>query len=139
MINSALEKQAKSSDELLRRLIEEWNGKKLVDSNVNHSSSCTFNFAQTNPQPSRTSAGDTPQLNPSAQPTNHFYSWTTIDISAPIGGMLQQTTTSMFGQGYTHTTPRFFVANPGLTPYTPGIMAEHTQTLMAPTKPRTPP
>jgi hypothetical protein len=30
MINSALERQAKSTDELLRMLIEEWDGKKLV-------------------------------------------------------------------------------------------------------------
>jgi hypothetical protein len=51
MINSVLERQAKSSDELVRRLIEELDGKKLVDSNVNpsSSSSCAVNFAQTNP------------------------------------------------------------------------------------------
>jgi hypothetical protein len=30
MINSALEKQAKSTDELLRRLIEKWEGKNLI-------------------------------------------------------------------------------------------------------------
>jgi hypothetical protein len=29
LINSALEKQAKSSDELMRMLIEEWDGKNL--------------------------------------------------------------------------------------------------------------
>jgi hypothetical protein len=50
MINSTLERQAKRSDELMCRLIVEWDGKKLVDSNVHHSSSsCTINFAQTNP------------------------------------------------------------------------------------------
>jgi hypothetical protein len=38
MINSILERQAKRNDELMRRLIEEWDGKKLVDSNVNPSS-----------------------------------------------------------------------------------------------------
>jgi hypothetical protein len=38
MINSVLEGQAKSSDELIRRLIEERDGKKLDDSNVNPSS-----------------------------------------------------------------------------------------------------
>jgi hypothetical protein len=55
-------------------LIEEGDQKKLVDSSLNPSSSCTFNFAQTNPQPSGTSAGNTLQLNPSAQSMNHFYS-----------------------------------------------------------------
>jgi hypothetical protein len=82
MINSALERQAKSSDELMRRLIEELDGKKLVDSNVNpsssssssSSSSCVVNFAQTNPQISGTSVGGTIMPNPSAQPMNHFYS-----------------------------------------------------------------
>jgi hypothetical protein len=60
MINYALERQARSSDELMRRLIEERDGKKLANSNVNPpSSSCTFNFAQTNPQPSGTLAGGT--------------------------------------------------------------------------------
>jgi hypothetical protein len=38
MINSALERQAKSTDELLRRLIEEWDGKKHSDANINPSS-----------------------------------------------------------------------------------------------------
>jgi hypothetical protein len=50
MINSVLERQAKSSDELVHRLIEERDGGKLANSNVNpSSSSCTVNFAQTNP------------------------------------------------------------------------------------------
>jgi hypothetical protein len=87
MINSALERQTKICNKLVRRLIDERDRKKLVDSNVNPSSSCTFNFAQTNHQPSGTSAGDTSQPNPSAQSMNHFYSRTTIDSSAPIGGM----------------------------------------------------
>jgi hypothetical protein len=47
MINSALERQAKSTDELLRRLIEEQDGKKHSDANVNPSA-CALNFAQTN-------------------------------------------------------------------------------------------
>jgi hypothetical protein len=63
MINSTLEKQAKSSDELMRRLIEEWDEKKLVDSNLPLSSPCDFNFPQTNPQPSGTSASGTSQPN----------------------------------------------------------------------------
>jgi hypothetical protein len=65
MINFALERQAKSSDELVRRLIEQRDGKKLVDSDVNPSSSCAINFAQTNPQTSGTSVGDTTMSNPS--------------------------------------------------------------------------
>jgi hypothetical protein len=53
MINSALERQVKSSDKLMRRLIEEREEKKLADSNINPpSSSCAGNFAQTNPQTS---------------------------------------------------------------------------------------
>jgi hypothetical protein len=52
MINSTFERQAKSSDELVRRFIEERDGKKLADS-------CAVSFAQTNPQPSGTSVDDT--------------------------------------------------------------------------------
>jgi hypothetical protein len=72
MINSTLKRQANSSDELMRRLIEERDGKKLVDSNVHPSSYCTVNFAQTNPQPSDTSIGGITQSNPSAQSIKHF-------------------------------------------------------------------
>jgi hypothetical protein len=107
MINSALERQVKSSDELVHRLIEERDEKKLLDSNVHPSSSCTINFAQTNPQPSGTSVGGTSQPNPSTQPMNHYYSRTTIHGLAPTGGMPQQTMTNMFGLGYTHTSPSF--------------------------------
>jgi hypothetical protein len=116
MINSALERQAKRSDELMRRLIEEWDGKKLVDSNVNHSSSCAVNFAQTNPQPSGTSVGRTSQPNPSTQPMNHFHSQTTIDGSAPDSGMPYQTTANMFEQGYRHTAPSFSLPTPVSAP-----------------------
>jgi hypothetical protein len=67
MINSTLERQAKSSDELMRRLIEEWDGKKLANSNVNPSScSCSVNFTQTNRQTSRTLTDDTTMPNPLA-------------------------------------------------------------------------
>jgi hypothetical protein len=60
MINSALERQAKSSNEMMRRWIEERDVKKFVAPNVNaSSSSCGVNFAQTNHQPSGTSAGST--------------------------------------------------------------------------------
>jgi hypothetical protein len=91
MINSALEKQAKSSDELMCRLIEEWDRKKLSDSNVHpsSSSSCVVNFSQTNPQPSGTSVGSTTQPNPSTQPMNRFHSQTTIDGLGPTFEMLQ--------------------------------------------------
>jgi hypothetical protein len=66
MINSVLERQVKSSDELIRRLIEERKGKKLADSNDNPSSlSCNVNFTQTNPQISGTSMGGTKMANPS--------------------------------------------------------------------------
>jgi hypothetical protein len=60
MINSALERQAESSNEIMCRLVEERDRKKLADSNVHAStSSCTINFAQINSQPSGTSAGGT--------------------------------------------------------------------------------
>jgi hypothetical protein len=102
------------------RLIEERDGTKLVYSNINHSSSCLVNFAQTNPQISGTSTGDTTMPNPSAQPMNHFHSRTTIDSSTPTFGMPQQTMISMFRQGYMHTTPSFAIPNPGSALYTPG-------------------
>jgi hypothetical protein len=102
MINSALERQAKSTDELLCSLIEEWDGKKLGSTSVNPSSaSCAISFTQTNPHTSDTSAGGTTMPNPSAKPVNQFHSRTTIKGSAPTFGMSQQTTASMFGQGYT--------------------------------------
>jgi hypothetical protein len=75
MINSVLERQAKSSNELMRRLIEERDEKKLVDSNVHaSSSSCIVNFAQANPQPSGTLTDNISQPNSSTQSMNHFYS-----------------------------------------------------------------
>jgi hypothetical protein len=51
---------------------------------------------------------------------NHFHSRTTIKGSAPTFGMPQQTTASMFGQGYTHTVPSFFMPNSTSAPYTSG-------------------
>jgi hypothetical protein len=75
MINSVLERQVKSSDELLRRLIEEQDGKKLADPSVNPSFySCDVNFGQTNPQTSGTSVGGATMSNPSTQLMNHFHS-----------------------------------------------------------------
>jgi hypothetical protein len=89
MINSVLERQAKNNDELMRRLIKEWDGKKLVNTNVIPSSSCDVNFTQINPQPSGASAGGMTMPNPSAQLLNHFHSRTTIDGLTPTFRMPQ--------------------------------------------------
>jgi hypothetical protein len=98
MINSALERQAKSTDELLDMLIEEQDGKKYSDANVNPSSStCAVNFAQTNLHTSGPSTGGTTMSNPSAQSMNHFHSRNTIEGSASNLGMPQQTTVTMYG------------------------------------------
>jgi hypothetical protein len=67
MINSALKRQAKSTDELLRRLIEERNEKKLDATSVNLSSStCTISFTQTNPHISGPFMSGTSMPHPSA-------------------------------------------------------------------------
>jgi hypothetical protein len=87
MINSALERQAKSTDELLRRLIEERDRKNsmllvltvllilalLVLLKLNHT---------------QVVHRRTTMLNPSAQPMNHFHSRTTIEGSASTFGAL---------------------------------------------------
>jgi hypothetical protein len=100
MINSMLERQAKRTNELMHRLIEEQDGKKLADPSTNPSSpSCTVNFAQTNSETSGTSAGSATMQNPSAQPMNHFHKRTTIEGSACTFGVPHQTMTSMFGDG----------------------------------------
>jgi hypothetical protein len=74
MINFALERQAKSINELLCMLIEEWDGKKLYNLNVNPSSFCIVNFTQTDPHTSGTSTGGTTMQSPFAQLVNHFHS-----------------------------------------------------------------
>jgi hypothetical protein len=75
MINYALDKQAKSTNELLRRLIEKWDGKKLDATSANPSSStCAVSFTQTNPHKSGPSTSGTSMPNPTAQPVNHFHS-----------------------------------------------------------------
>jgi hypothetical protein len=75
MINFTLERQAKSTDELLCRLIEEQNRKKLDATNVNRSSSTyAVSFTQTNPHTNGPSAGGTSTPNPLAQLVNHFHS-----------------------------------------------------------------
>jgi ssRNA-specific RNase YbeY (16S rRNA maturation enzyme) len=57
--------QAKSTDELFHRLIEERDGKKLNSTSINPSSStCAISFAQTNPPTSGASVGGTSMLNP---------------------------------------------------------------------------
>jgi hypothetical protein len=65
MINSVLERQAKSIDELLCRLVEERDRKKLDTTSVNpSSSSCVVSFTQTNPHTSGASTGSTLMPNP---------------------------------------------------------------------------
>jgi hypothetical protein len=119
MINSALEKQAKSTDELLRMLREERDGKKLHATSANPSSSTyAVSFTQTNPHTSGPSTGGTSMPNPSTKPMNHFHSQIIIEGSAPNLGMPQQATISMYGQGYTRTVPSFTIPNPISTPYT---------------------
>jgi hypothetical protein len=118
MIDYALERQAKSTDELLRRLIEERGGKKPDATKVNHSSTCTGSFTQTNPHTSGPSTGDTSMSNPSTQPVKHFHNRNTIEGSAPTFRMPQQTMANMFGQGYTHTMPSFSMPNSGSALYT---------------------
>jgi hypothetical protein len=121
MINYALERQAKSIDELLCRLAEEWDGKKLDTTSINPSSStCAVSFTQTNPHTSGASTSGTSMPNPLAQPVNHFHTRTTIEGSSPTFRAPQQTMTSMFEQGYTHTAPSFFVPNFTSAPYSPG-------------------
>jgi hypothetical protein len=120
IINYALERQAKSTDELLRKLVEERDVKKLDTTSVNPSSStCTVSFTQTNPHISGASVDNTSMPNPSAQSVNHFHSRTTIEGLSPTFGVPQQTTVSMFGQGYTQTAPTFCMPNFTLAPYTP--------------------
>jgi hypothetical protein len=139
MINFALERQAKSINELLCMLIEEWDGKKLYNLNVNPSSFCIVNFTQTDPHTSGTSAGGTTMQSPFAQLVNHFHSRTTTKGSAPTFGMPQQTMASMFEHGYMQITPRFSVPNFTSAPYTHGATTERTRMLEATTKPHTPP
>jgi hypothetical protein len=75
MINSALERQAKSTDELLLRLIEEQNGEKLDTTIIiSSTTSCIVTFTQTNPETRGTSVDGATIPNPSTQPMNHFYS-----------------------------------------------------------------
>jgi hypothetical protein len=122
MINSALEKQAKSIGELLHRLIEERDGEKPDATSTNpFSSICMVGFTQTNPHTSGPSAGGTSMPNSSDQPMNHFHSRTTIDGSAPNLWMPQQAMANMYGQGYTHTVPIFTMPNRSSTPYTSGF------------------
>jgi hypothetical protein len=76
MINFALERQAKSTDE-------------FDDSNINYSSSssCVVSFAESNPQTSGTMMGGATMPNPSVQPMNYFHSRTTIEGSTPTFGV----------------------------------------------------
>jgi hypothetical protein len=67
MINFTLERQAKNTDELLSRWIEEQDGKKHDATSVNpFSSTCVVSFTQTNLHTSDPSTGGMSMLNPSA-------------------------------------------------------------------------
>jgi len=88
MIDTALDRQARASNELMRRLIEERDGKKVADNHANVSSpSGDFHVPQTENPPSVTSVGSAPQAHPQTQPTSHYHSQTTISGSAPVYGM----------------------------------------------------
>jgi hypothetical protein len=56
---------------------------------------------------------------PLAQSMNHIHNRTTIEGLTPTFGMPQQTMSSMFRQGYTHTTPSFSMLQFTLATYTP--------------------
>jgi hypothetical protein len=74
MIYCALERQAKSTDELLCKLIEDRDWKKFDATSVNPSSStCAVSFTQTNPHTSGASVGGIFMPNPLAQSVNHFH------------------------------------------------------------------
>jgi hypothetical protein len=118
VIDSVLERQANSTDKLLHRLTEERDKKKPDTTNVNPSSStCAVSFTQTNPHTSDQSAGGTSMPNLLAQSVNHFHSQTTIEGLSPSFVMPQQTTTSMFRQGYTHAAPNFSMPSFTLAAY----------------------
>jgi hypothetical protein len=121
MINSALERQTKSTDELLRRLIEERDRKKHDATSANPPSTCAVSFTQNNPHTSGPSTDGTSMSNPCVQSTNHFHIQTTIEGLAPNLMMPQHATANMYGQGYTHTAPIFTMPNPSSTPYTSGF------------------
>jgi hypothetical protein len=90
MINTVLVRQVKSTDELLCRLIEERDGKKLDATSVNPSSStCAVSFTQTNSYLSGASVGGASLPNPSAQPVNHFHNRIIIEGSTPTFGVPQ--------------------------------------------------
>jgi hypothetical protein len=119
MINSLLERQAKSIHELLHKLIEVRDRNKLDITSINPSSTCVVSFTQSNPHTSGASVSGTSMPNPSAQPVNHFHSRTTIEGSTHTFGVPQQTMSTMFGQGYTQTAPSFSMLNFTSAPYTP--------------------
>jgi hypothetical protein len=120
IVNYAIERQVKSTDELLRRLIEERNRKKLDATSVNPSSStCAVSFTQTNPHTSGASAVSNSMPNPSAQPVNHFHSRTKLEGPAPTFWMPHQTTTIIFEQGCMQTAPSLSMPNFNLVACTP--------------------
>jgi hypothetical protein len=140
MINSALERQAKSTDELLHRLIEERDSKKLEATSINTSSStCAVSFTQTNLHISGASAGGTSMPNHSAQPMNHLHSRTTNEGSAPTFGCHNKLRLACLGKSI-HKPHLVFLYKTSPQPHTPpGAMAELTRTLATTTKSHIPP
>jgi flagellar hook-basal body complex protein FliE len=139
MINSILERQAKSDDELIRRLIEQRDGKKLVDYNVNSSSSsCTFNFAQTilNQVIRQWAAHHSQTYQPNRRIT--FTVELPLIARLLLVGCRNKLRPAYSGNG-THTAPSFSILNPGLVSYTPSVMAGHTQITTVTIKSRTSP
>jgi hypothetical protein len=121
MINSTLERQAKSMDELLHRMIEERNGKKLDATSVNPSSSTSaVSFTQTNPHTSGASVGW------------HFHATPLCLVDEPLSQLNHH---RGFGSYFwdaaanydqhvrardTHTTPSFSMPKHGSITYTSG-------------------
>jgi hypothetical protein len=139
MNNSALERQAKSIDELLRRLIEEWDGEKYSHTNVNPSSSTwTVNFAQTNTHTSGPSVGGTTMPNPSAQLVNHSIVEPPSRVRLVILGCHNKLWLTYMDKGT--RTPHLPLLYQILirSPIPSGLMVEPTLTLAATSKPHTP-
>ena len=123
LIDATLGWLAKASDQLMRRLLEERDGKQDVDAHVSVSSSSGGSYvAPTNNPPSVTSAGSVPPLNTQTQPTGHYHSRTTIGGSAPMYGMPLEFMTGVSTSASLYSMPQHPAAAayaPGSTSYAP--------------------
>jgi hypothetical protein len=138
MVNSVLERQAKSTDELLRRLIEGRDGEKLENNSINPSSStCAVSFTQTNPHTSGASAGSTSMPNLSVQLMNHFNSRSTIEGSGPNLGCRSKLRLACLGRGICKLHLIFLCQTLHRPRTPPGATAKDTRMLAATTKPHT--